>query len=243
MPGLLQVHHVSHAFGGLRALNDVSFALDEGEILGLIGPNGAGKSTLFDVVTGHLRPDAREITFQGLRVTRLPPERMARRGVVKTFQTPRPFRSMTFAENVTVALLARLGGMRSARAQALRYLEQVGLAENAHAPARGASTGQRKRLEIARALAIEPRVLLLDEPLGGLDLASVEQVIALLLAIRARGTTLLVIEHNLEAVQRLVDRVIALHLGEKIVEGSPAAVIADPRVIRAYLGAEAEPDA
>jgi branched-chain amino acid transport system ATP-binding protein len=241
MTALLEIRNVSHAFGGLRALNDVSLTLDDGEVLGIIGPNGAGKSTLFNVMTGHIRPDSGEVEFGGRAVRGLPPEEMARLGVVKTFQTPRPFRSMNLAENVAVALLMRLRSVRAARAGALRHLEQVGLGDQAYLPARGASTGQRKRLEIARALATEPRVLLLDEPFGGLDIASIEQLIELLRSIRASGVTLLVIEHNLEAVQRLVDRIIALNLGEKIAEGAPAAVTANPRVVQAYLGAE--PDA
>ena len=243
MTPLLSVRGVSRAFGGLQALRGVSFDLSEREILGIIGPNGAGKSTLFGVITGYIKPDEGRVRLAGIDITGRRPDQIAHAGLVKTFQTSRPFLSMTFLENVAVGVLARRGTMDAARAEAVRRLDRVGLAGKRDGPARGASTGQRKRLEIARALATQPRVLLLDEPFGGVDIAGVESLIELLKEIRAQGVTVLVIEHNLDAVQRLVDRLIAMNLGETIAEGAPDAVTGDPRVIRTYLGGEAAIDA
>jgi branched-chain amino acid transport system ATP-binding protein len=221
----------------------MSLALAAGEILGIIGPNGAGKSTLFGVIGGQIRPDGGEILFDGRPIRGRSADTVAGLGLVRTFQTSRPFGSMTFLENVMVGALSRLASLAQARDEALRHLETVGLADRRDAPARGASTGQRKRLEIARALATAPRVLLLDEPFGGVDLAAIDTLIGLLQRIRAQGMTLLVIEHNLVAVQRVVDRLIAMNLGETIAEGAPAAVTGDPRVVNAYLGDEPAADA
>lgn len=237
MAATLSVRQVSRSFGGLRAVNSVSLEVPAGEILGIIGPNGAGKSTLFNLIAGQVRPDSGTIAFEGRPVTGLPTEAIVRSGLVKTFQTSRPFGTMTFLENVMVAALLRVPGIAEARRVALEQLEMVGLAHRADVPAAWASTGQRKRLEIARALATGPRLLLLDEPFGGVDLPSVDALIDLLQAVRNRGITLIVIEHNLEAVHRLVDRLIAMHLGEVIVSGPPEQVTRDLRVVQAYLGA------
>jgi branched-chain amino acid transport system ATP-binding protein len=238
MGPLLAVREVSKWFGGLRALHAVSLDLAAGEILGVIGPNGAGKSTLFNIIAGQIRADAGQVSFAGGALAGASPEAIARQGLVKTFQTSRPFGSMSFVENVMVGALARVPSLRAARAVAERCLDEVGLAEKRDTPARGASTGQRKRLEIARALATGPRLLLLDEPFGGVDVGAIDALIALLKRIRDGGVTLLVIEHNLDAVHRLVDRLIAMNLGETLAEGAPQAVTADPRVVRAYLGGE-----
>jgi branched-chain amino acid transport system ATP-binding protein len=237
---LLEAHDIAHAFGGLQALGGVGLAVEAQEIVGVIGPNGAGKSTLFNVLAGFLRPDSGRIAFDGRDLSGRPPEAVARAGLVKTFQTARPFASMTFADNVMIGALGHELDLGRARALAERCLGLVDLAEHALSPARGASTGQRKRLEIARALATRPRLLLLDEPFGGVDQAAIEGLIALLRTIRDQGVTLLVIEHNLEAVQRLVDRLIAMSLGLIIAEGDPDAVTRDPRVVQAYLGGDAE---
>ncbi len=236
MSALVEVRDVAVRFGGLQAVAGVSLDLAEREILGLIGPNGAGKSTLFNVVAGQQRPSAGSVRLKGTDIAGGPPERVARLGLVKTFQTSRPFGSMTFLENVMVGALTHTADMRLAAERAAHALERVGLAHRADVPASGASTGQRKRLEVARALAVEPSVLLLDEPFGGVDIAATDELVDLLRGLRDQGLTLLVIEHNIEAVHRLVDRVIAMHLGEKLCEGSPEDVTRDPRVVKAYMG-------
>jgi len=233
---LLSVRDVSHSFGGLRALNAVNLALHPREILGLIGPNGAGKSTLFNVIAGYQRPDSGSVLLDGAEIRGRTPEAIARRGMVKTFQTSRLFGSMTFLQNVVVAALSRTRDMKAATRRAAACLAQVGLIDRAEVAASGASTGQRKRLEIARALATEPRVLLLDEPFGGVDVGAIDSLVALLHELREKGLTLLVIEHNIEAVHRLVDRVVAMNLGEVIAEGSAEAVTRDEQVVRAYMG-------
>jgi branched-chain amino acid transport system ATP-binding protein len=237
---LLSVRGASLAFGGLRALQDVGFDLREGSITGVIGPNGAGKSTLFNVIAGSLHPDRGSIVLDGTDITGWAPQRIARAGLVKTFQTSRPFASMSFLENVAVGALVRLRDVRAAREEALRCLDLVGLADQRETPSSGASTGQRKRLEIARALAAAPRVLMLDEPFGGVDIAAVGSLVALLKRIRAAGVTVFLIEHNLEAVHQLVDRLIAMNFGRMVIEGTAAEVTSDPRVIRAYLGLDEE---
>ena len=237
MAGDLSVRAVSRAFGGLQAVRSVSLDVASGEILGIIGPNGAGKSTLFNIIAGEVTPDAGTVAFEGRQITGQAVQAIARRGLVKTFQTSRPFGSLTFLENVMVAALSHAPGIAAARKAALTQLETVGLADRADVPAAWASTGQRKRLDIARALATRPRLLLLDEPFGGVDLPSVDSLIGLLHDLRRTGITLVVIEHNLEAVQRLVDRLVALHLGEIIGAGPPEQVTRDARVIQAYLGA------
>ena len=233
---LLSVHQVSLSFGGLRALKAISLELRPREILGLIGPNGAGKTTLFNVITGYLQPDSGSIYFDGAEIGGRAPEKIARRGMVKTFQTSRLFGSMTFLENVVVAALSKTRNMKSAVKNASVCLAQVGLLDRAEVSASGASTGQRKRLEIARALATEPCVLLLDEPFGGVDVGAIDSLVALLHELRDKGLTLLVIEHNIEAVHRLVDRVVAMNLAEVIAEGSAEAVTSNEQVVRAYLG-------
>lgn len=233
---LLSVRKLSISFGGLRALNDVSLELRPREILGLIGPNGAGKTTLFNVVAGYLRPDRGSVSLDGAEIDGRAPETIARRGMVKTFQTSRLFGSMTFLQNVVVAALSKTRDMKAAAESATACLAQVGLMDRADVAASGASTGQRKRLEIARALATEPRVLLLDEPFGGVDVGAIDSLVALLHELREKGLTLLVIEHNIEAVHRLVDRVVAMDLGEVIAEGSAAAVTRNEQVVRAYMG-------
>ena len=243
MPPLLSVRRVSRSFGGLQAVRSVSFELAAGEILGIIGPNGAGKSTLFDLIAGRTAPDDGDVVFEGRSIVRRPPEAVARAGLVKTFQTSRPFGSMSFAENVMVGALAAGVSLAQARMLAHEKLAVVGLGARADASAAWASTGQRKRLEIARALAAGPRLLLLDEPFGGVDLPSVDSLVTLLHTLRASGLSLLVIEHNLDAMHRLADRVIAMHLGEAIAEGSPQAVTSDPRVVDAYLGTSGAGDA
>jgi branched-chain amino acid transport system ATP-binding protein len=243
MSDFLRAERLVCRFGGLVAVKALSFSQDEGEILGIIGPNGAGKSTLFNLITGATRPTSGEVVFRGERITGRSLDAIARRGLIKTFQTSRLFASMTFLENVMTAAFAVTKDKATAIAKAEATLQLVGLSEDAARPAKGASTGQRKRLEVARALAVEPKLLLLDEPFGGVDMAAIDSLIALIRRIRDEGVTILLIEHNLAAVQSLTDRLIAMNLGSKVAEGKPGDVVRSPAVVRAYLGDEGGADA
>jgi branched-chain amino acid transport system ATP-binding protein len=236
MTALLEIDGVSRRFGGLVAVAGVSFEVAAGEILGIVGPNGAGKTTLFGIVCGDISAGSGEVRLAGERLTGLSSDRIARKGLVRTFQTPRPFASMTFLDNVAIAALSRTRSVGEARERAEAALDRVGLAGFQQNPASGASTGQRKRLDIARAVATGPRVLLLDEPLGGVDPGSIDEILRLLQRLRGDGMTLVVIEHNLEALLRLADRLVAMTLGRKLVEGDPREVVRDPRLVEAYLG-------
>ncbi|WP_329090087.1 ABC transporter ATP-binding protein [Actinomadura citrea] len=236
---VLTVSGVGKHFRGLRALADVDLRVAEGEILGVIGPNGAGKTTLFNVICGALAPDAGRVEFGGRDVTGASPDRVARAGMVRTFQLMRPFGSMTVLENVALAAQHRRQSPHRLRAGAMDVVERVGLGEWAHRGATELPTAGLKRLELARALAMRPRVLLLDEVLAGLVPAEREPVLDLLAALREEdGTTLLFIEHIMAAVMRLSDRVLVLDQGRVLAAGTAAEVTSDPRVIEAYLGEE-----
>ncbi|WP_239154500.1 ABC transporter ATP-binding protein [Amycolatopsis sp. FDAARGOS 1241] len=236
---IVQVDGVGKAFRGLRALSDVDFEVAEGEILGVIGPNGAGKTTLFNVISGALAPDSGRVHLAGADVTGRSPDRIARAGMVRTFQLMRPFSSMTVLENVSLAAQHHRFGARKLRAHALDVVERVGLGPWAHRPAPDLPTAGLKRLELARTLAMRPKVLLLDEVLAGLVPAEREPVLDLLATLREqKGVTLVFIEHIMAAVMRLADRVLVLDQGRVLAVGSPEAVTSDPRVIDAYLGEE-----
>ncbi len=233
---LLRVAGVTKRFGGITANRDISFEVAAGELVGVIGPNGSGKSTLFEIISGFYPPDEGEVRLDGARLTGLSPDRVCRLGVARTFQKLRPFAGLTVLDNVTIGALTRTRDMRHARGRARDLLDRVGLGEKAAAHARTLSTGQRKRLELARALATEPRVLLLDEVTGGVDQRSIPGLVQLVRELHGGGLTLVVIEHNMRVITAVAQRIVALYLGEKIADGPPDVVTRDRRVVEAYLG-------
>jgi branched-chain amino acid transport system ATP-binding protein len=232
----LEVERLSARFGGVRAVRDLSFAAEQGEILGLIGPNGAGKTTVFNLVTGFVRPTGGEVRLDGVVLTGRKPHAVTRQGVARTFQVVKPFPGLSVRENVTLAAFLRRPVRRDAEARAGEVLGQVGLAHRADEPAGQLTLIDQKRLEVARALATDPRVLLLDEPMGGLTPAEVDVAVALVLEVRAGGVTVILVEHVMKAILRISDRVVVMSQGEKIAEGPPAAVVEDPAVRAAYFG-------
>jgi branched-chain amino acid transport system ATP-binding protein len=240
MDSILEVSGLTKRFHGLVAVNDVSFRLQRGEILGLIGPNGAGKTTLVSMVTGTLEPTAGDVVFEGKSVRALPAYRRAHLGIGRTFQIMKPFPGMSVLENASIgALFGAGGGERNigrAREQARKCLEFVGLGKRIAQRADALGGPDRKRLELARALAMKPRLLLLDEVMAGLNHVEIEQVIEDIRKVRDQGISILVIEHVMKAIKGLSDRVFVLHHGEKIVEGETDEVLRDPRVVEAYLG-------
>ncbi|MBI3638065.1 MAG: ABC transporter ATP-binding protein [Candidatus Rokubacteria bacterium] len=233
---LLEIRGVTKRFGGVVANRDVSFTVAPGELVGVIGPNGAGKSTLFDVITGFARADTGAVLLDGADITHRRPDEIARGGVARTFQKLRPFAEMTVLENVMVGAFQKTTDVAEARATAERALVSVGLADRAHAHARALSTGQRKRLELARALATRPRLLLLDEVTGGVDQATVPGLVRLVRDLHAGGLALVVIEHNMRVIMAISQRIVALQLGQVIADGPPAEIVQSARVIDAYLG-------
>jgi branched-chain amino acid transport system ATP-binding protein len=233
---ILQLHNVSKSFGGVAANVDVSFDVARGEILGLIGPNGAGKSSLFNSISGAVTPDRGEILLEGQRISGLGAVACTRRGIGRTFQVVRSFDSMTVLENVMVGAFARSFRPREAMARAQEMLGFCGLAARADTPAHALTPPEKRRLEIARALATQPKLLLLDEMLTGLTPTEAQSGVQLIRDVRAQGVTIIMVEHVMEVVLPLVDRVVVLHLGRKLTEGSPAEVVRNPDVIRAYLG-------
>jgi branched-chain amino acid transport system ATP-binding protein len=233
---LLQVQGVSIAFGGLRAVQDVSLEVAAGTLSALIGPNGAGKTTLFALLSGFLVPDAGRVVFDGRDITGSPPHRNARLGLARTFQIVQPFAAQTVRENIAVGAHLHLAGRHAALVAAEGVAQQVGLASQLDKPAGDLTVGGRKRLELARALATRPRLLLLDEVLAGLNPQEIAEMIPVVRGIAAGGVTVLMIEHVMQAVMHLAEHVWVLAQGRLIAAGAPSQVTRDPAVIEAYLG-------
>ena len=236
MPEVLRTERLTRVFGGLVAVNEVEFAAEEGEIVGLIGPNGAGKTTFFNLVSGALRVSGGRIFFQGREITHAPAYRRAELGIGRTFQVMKPFPRLTVMENVLVGAFLRHPSRRAAEGWAAEILEMMGLSEFAAASARALTTAGRKRLEIARALALNPTLLLLDEVVAGLNPVEAEGTVELIRRIRDRGTTIIMVEHIMRVIMGLSDRIVVLTHGRKIAEGTPQQVASNPDVINAYLG-------
>ncbi len=234
---LLEVRGLGKRFGGLSANEDISFAVDRGEIVGLIGPNGAGKTTLFNCLAGFHAPSAGSIEFEGETLVQLTPEGAARRGIARTFQIVRTFASMTACDNAMVGAMLHAKVVAQARARALDALAFVGLERRAAAIAGTMTVAEQRRLEIARALATGPKLLLLDEVMAGLNPAEVREAVDLVLRIRSRGIACVIVEHVMEAIMPIADRIVVLDAGRKIADGPPDAIARDPAVLAAYLGA------
>lgn len=242
MASLLRGRGITKSFGGLLALDRVDLEVGAGEVVGLIGQNGAGKTTLINAITGVHRPDAGSITFDGQELTRLAPDRIARLGIARTFQIPQPFPTLTTLENAMVALVfgPRASGLAEAEARARTILESVGLGGKADLPPDHLNIVELRKLELARALASGARLLLLDEINAGLTATEIQEAIALIEGLRRQGLAILMVEHVMRVILRVCERIIVLHFGRKIAEGTPREIAGDPAVITAYLGARRE---
>jgi branched-chain amino acid transport system ATP-binding protein len=238
MPNVLRADGITVKFGGVTAVNNVSLSLSSGEILGLIGPNGAGKTTLFNAVTGFAPMHSGRITLLDKDITALPAFKRTRLGFGRTFQTERPFEELTVLENVLVAAFLTAKRRSEAERLAMSVLEQVGLADRADQPALDLNLARRRRLELAKALAVKPKVIFLDEIMAGLNPPALREMIAFVRSLSAQGLAVLMVEHIMEAIIELSDHVIVLASGEKIAEGTPQQVTSNERVIEAYLGTD-----
>lgn len=235
---LLSVRRLTKHFDGLAAVHDLSFEVEEREIVGLIGPNGAGKTTTFNLITGFITPTAGEVIFDGHPLKNLKPHQICRLGLARTFQITQSFPNITTLENVLIGAYVRYPSTAAAERKARQVMEQIGLAHKANELTRNLTLIELKRLEIGKALATEPRMLLLDEVAAGLNLVEIDQVLRLVLELNSQGVTFLVVEHVMEVIMNLSHRIIVLDFGQKIAEGTPDQISRDPRVLEAYLGEE-----
>ena len=233
---LLEIRNVSKHFGGLAALTNVTYEVNKGEILGLIGPNGAGKTTLFNVVNGFYPPTEGEVFFKGEKVSHLKPHQICKRGMGRTFQVVRPLQRMTTLDNVIASAFLRAKSKAEATTMAFESLQFTGLYEDRNAVSKGLPLGKRKKLEITRALATQPEMLLLDESFAGLNPSEQNDLVEIIRKVRERGITIMVIEHHMKVIMSISDRIVVLNYGEKIAEGSPKEIGNNPLVIEAYLG-------
>jgi len=234
---LLAIDKVSKSFGGFAALSDVSVAIAEGERFGLIGPNGSGKTTLINCVSGSLRPDDGRIVFAGRDITALPAHRRTRLGIARSFQIPKPFTSMTVQENLDIPLeYAGHARSRDAGAEAAEILRMIGLDAKAHVRPAGLTQIEMRKLELARAMAARPKLLISDEAMAGLSSAEVDDILAILFRLNGEGITIIMIEHIMRAVMRFSERIVVLDAGERIAEGTPDEIVRNPAVEKAYLG-------
>ncbi|MEE8127631.1 MAG: ABC transporter ATP-binding protein [Nitrosomonadaceae bacterium] len=233
---ILSVENLGKSFGGIRANQGISFDIEEGEILGIIGPNGAGKSTLFDLITGYTKADTGRILFNDKNISGMRPDKISNLGIGRTFQKLKPFADMTLLENVMIGAFARESNIKNARDKALEIIDFVDLIEKRHHFARELSTGQRKRLELARAMAIEPKLLLMDEVTGGVDQKTIPGLVKLIKKMKASGVTIATIEHNINIIMEVSDNILALDQGQKIAFGRPKEIQNNEKVIDSYLG-------
>ena len=237
MPALLEVRRLNKRFGGLRAVQDLDFDVNDGEVLALIGPNGAGKTTTFHLITGFHRPDSGQVLFRGENLAGLKPYDICLKGVCRTFQVARPFGAMTVLQNVTTGAFSRHLAREPAERRAFEVLRLVGLADKADVLARDLTTIDQRRLEVARALSTDPALVLLDETMAGLNPAEADIAVALVRRLRDEGLTVVIVEHVMRAILAVADRIVVLDHGQKIAEDTPQEALSDPRVIEAYLGA------
>jgi branched-chain amino acid transport system ATP-binding protein len=236
--GLLEISNLQKSFGGLAAVNSLNLTIEEGDVVGLIGPNGAGKTTVFNLISGHLQPDTGQVYFRGENIVGLKANRICKRGMGRTFQIVQPFTKLTVMQNVIVGALNRTNRLDVAREKSLEALRFLGLFQKKDQQVSGLPIADRKRLEIARALTTEPRLLLLDEVVAGLNPTEVEEMITVLRKINQQGVTLFMIEHVMKAIASLAARIVVINFGTKIAEGRPADVFKNADVIKAYLGEE-----
>jgi branched-chain amino acid transport system ATP-binding protein len=233
---ILTIENLGKSFGGIRANHDISFDINEGEILGIIGPNGAGKSTLFDLITGYTKADTGKIIFNNKNISGMRPDNISNLGIGRTFQKLKPFADLTLLENVMIGSFAKESNIKNARNRALEIIDFVDLIEKRHHFARELSTGQRKRLELARAMAIEPKLLMMDEVTGGVDQKTIPGLVKLIKKLKASGVTIATIEHNMNIIMEISDNILALDQGQKIAYGKAREIQKNEKVIDSYLG-------